>query len=94
MFPCTGFSYGYWWIFPIILIAMMVLCFFIMRGHAGSMMCGPSSGRSSDHSKNSSTSPLDILNRKYALGEINKQEYEEKKEDIARAACNSGPSKS
>ena len=37
MFPCVAFGYGYWWIFPIIIIAMIVLCFFMMRGHAGSM---------------------------------------------------------
>ena len=41
MFPYLAFGYGDWWIFPIITIAMMVLCFFMMRGHAGSMMCGP-----------------------------------------------------
>lgn len=69
MFPCLGFGYGYWWIVPIIMIAMMVLCFFLMRGHGGAMMC---SGR---HGKKASDRPLDILNRKYD---------EEKKEDIAR----------
>jgi putative membrane protein len=84
MFPCLGFGYGYWWIFPIIMIAMMVLCFFMMRGHAGSIMCSPGFGRSDSHSENASDRPLDMLNRKYAQGEINKQEYEEKKEDIAR----------
>jgi putative membrane protein len=83
MFPCLAFGSGYWWIFPIIMIAMMVLCFFMMRGHAGSMKCGPNFGRSGSHNENASDRPLDILNRKYAQGEINKQEYEEKKEDIA-----------
>ncbi len=84
MFPCLGFGYGFWWIFPIIMIIMMVLCFFMMRGHKGSMMCGPSFGRSGSHGERASDRSLDILNRKYAEGEINKQEYEEKKEDIAR----------
>jgi len=84
MFPCLAFGYGSWWIFPIIMIAMMVLCFIMMRGHAGSMMCGPGFGRSGSHSENASDRPPDILNRKYDQGEINKQEYEVKKEDIAR----------
>jgi len=84
MFPCLGFGYGYWWILPLIMIAMMVLCFFMMRGHAGSKMCSPSFGHSGSHSENASDRPLDILNRKYAQGEINRQEYQEKKEDIAR----------
>jgi uncharacterized membrane protein len=78
MFPCLAFGYGFWWIFPIIMIAMIALCFFMMRGHAGSMMCGPGCGRTGSHSE----SPLDILNRKYDQGEINMQEYEEKKKDI------------
>jgi uncharacterized membrane protein len=84
MFPCLAFGYGYWWIFPIIMIAMIVLCFFIMRGHAGPMMCRPGFGKSGSHSESASDRSLDILNRKKAQGEINKQEYEEKKEDIAR----------
>jgi hypothetical protein len=39
MFPCAGFGYGLWWIFPFIMIGVMVLCFFMMRGRMGSMMC-------------------------------------------------------
>jgi uncharacterized membrane protein len=65
------------------MIAMIVLCFFMMRGHGGSMMCGLGFGRSGSHSESASDSPPDILNRKYDQGEINKQEYEEKKKDIA-----------
>jgi hypothetical protein len=38
MFPCFGF--GFWWIFPIIMIAMMVFCYFVMRRHGGPMTCG------------------------------------------------------
>ncbi len=83
MFPCLAFGYGYWWIFPIIMLAMIVLCFFMMRGHVGSMMCSMGSGRSGSHSVSPSDRPLNILNRKYDQGEINKQEYEEKKKDIA-----------
>ena len=71
MFPCLGFGYGYWWIFPIIMIAMMVLCFFMMRGHARSMTCGRGFGRSGKHSESASDRLLDILNKKYDQGEIN-----------------------
>ncbi len=83
MFPCLAFGYGYWWIFPIIMFAMMVLCFLMMRRH-GSMMCSPGFGRSGSHRESASDRPLDIVNSKYDQGEINKQEYEEKKEKIAR----------
>ena len=39
MFPCAWLAgFGVWWIFPIIMIAMMVICFFMMRRHG--MSCG------------------------------------------------------
>ncbi len=41
MFPCVCSGYGFWWLFPIIMIAMMVLCFFMMRGRMGTMICRP-----------------------------------------------------
>ncbi len=84
MFPCLAFGSGYWWVFPIIMIAMMVLCYFMMRGHGSSMMCGPGFGRSGNHRKSGSDHTLDNPSRKYAQGEINNQEYEEKKQDLSR----------
>jgi putative membrane protein len=71
---------GWWWIFPIV---MIVLCVFMMRGRMGCMMCWPSS-RSSTKTGQSSTSDSagEILDKRYALGEINREEYEEKKGDI------------
>ena len=71
---------GWWWIFP---IAMIVMCVFMMRGRMGCMMCGPSS-RSSTKTGQIATadSAREILDKRYALGEISKEEYEEKKGDI------------
>ena len=82
MFPCLAFGYGYWWIFPIIMIAMMGLCFFMMRGHAGSMMCGQVSADRAATAKVHPIVHLDILNRKNDQEETNKQEDEEKNKDI------------
>ncbi len=82
MFPCTGFSYGLWWIFPLIMIGMMVFCFLMMRGRMGSMMCWPGFRKSGSHGEDDSESRLDILNKRYARGEVNKEEYEEKKRVI------------
>ena len=79
MFPCLVFCYGYWWIFPITMTAMMVLCFFMMRGHGDAMMCSGSRG------EKASDRPQDILNRKYD---------EEKKKDSARRTQQSPEKKS
>jgi putative membrane protein len=82
MFPCSGFGNGYWWLFPILMIGMMVLCFFIMRGYMGSMMCRPHSRGKDTHDEKAGGSALDILNKRYARGEVDKQEYEEKKKTL------------
>ncbi len=74
MFPFAGFGFGAWWIFPLIMIVMMVLCIFMMRGRMGSMMCG----RGGDVAD----SALDTLKKRYARGEVNREEYEEKKRDL------------
>jgi len=79
MFPCS--STGYWWIIPLLMIGMMALCFIMMRGRGGSMMCGPGS-RGKDSHDETVGSALDILNKRYARGEVDRQEYEEKKKSI------------
>ncbi len=82
MFPALAFSYGSWWIFPLVMIGMMVLCFFMMRGRIGAMMCRPGFCNPGIHSEDALDSALDALNKRYARGEINKDEYEEKKRAI------------
>ncbi len=82
MFTCAGLSAGLWWIFPLLMIGMVVLCFFMMRGHMGSMMCRPGFRSPRSHGEDASDSALDILNKRYARGEINKEEYEEKKKVV------------
>ncbi len=82
MFPCSGFGYGLWWIFPLVMILMMVLCFFMVRGRMGSMICRPGFRKSGNHGVDASDSPLDILNKRYVRGEVNKEEYEQKKKVI------------
>ena len=74
-FTCSSF----WWIFPIV---MMLVCFFMMRSRRGSMMCGFGSRRSYNTQTQDSDSAMDILDKRYAAGEIETQEYEEKKRTL------------
>ncbi len=66
----NGFSW--WWVVP---LAMMILCFLMMRGKKGCMTAKrahrPAEG-----------SAREILDKRYVTGEIGREEYEEKKRDI------------
>ncbi|UCH22024.1 MAG: SHOCT domain-containing protein [Deltaproteobacteria bacterium] len=69
-----------WWIFP---LAMIALCFFMLRKRGGSM-CGFGSRDEDNKHISDSDSASDILDKRYALGEISKEEYEEKKITLSR----------
>jgi len=81
MYADATFWSTYWWIIPLV---MMALCMFGMRGRGFCMM-----GRHTDVSHegyfdSTSDSALDILDRRYAHGEIDRVEYEEKKAAITQ----------
>ena len=69
----------YWWIMP---LAMVALCVFMMIGGKGSMMCGSGSH---GESRQIRTADLDILDKRFALGEIDQKEYEEKKRALKQS---------
>jgi uncharacterized membrane protein len=72
-------AFSFWWIVPIV---MMILCFLIMRGRRGAMMNGfGCCGRDWQQTKGTKSS-MDILDRRYASGDIDKTEYEEKKRTL------------
>jgi len=72
--PSTTFGY---------ISVMIVLCFFMMRGRRGSMMCGfGSHGVDNDRAQPSGSAKA-ILDRRYAQGEIDRTEYEEKRKALA-----------
>ncbi len=76
MYGYEAFWHGFhwWWIIP---VGMMVLCFFMMWRHGGCMM-----GWSKFH--HYAGSAKEILDKRYASGEIGKEEYEEKKRNISQ----------
>ena len=74
-------NFSFWCLVPIL---MMILCFILMRGRRGSMMCGFSSRSIDSQQTRASDSALDILDRRCASGEINKAEYEEVKRTLTQ----------
>ena len=75
-----SFWISYWWVFCLIL---MVLCCFGM-GMRGSGMCGFHSRGTDTRDIHPTDSAIDILDKRYALGEISREEYEERKRTIGQ----------
>ena len=70
-----GFSW--WWFMPI----FMILFWGLVIWGIVAMVRGLSGSRGSDSSRVDSA--LEVLKKRYARGEIDKEEYEEKKKDLA-----------
>ncbi len=83
MYPIEPCAISYWWIVPIIL---MILCFFMMRRRRSSMMCCFGPWASDCRQTKAQDSARDVLDRRYASGDINRDEYEEKKRALNESA--------
>jgi putative membrane protein len=84
-----GGGWGFWWIFPLFMFLMMIGCvaffFFGHRSGGGHMHRGLWTDRPSQPGRrwgDPTYSALEILNERFAKGEIQKQEYDEKKTAI------------
>jgi uncharacterized membrane protein len=76
MYAAELSNFSLWWLFPVV---MIVICFLVMRGRKGSIMCGFGSGERNSHDKNISDSAKEILDKRYARGEIDEEEYRQRK---------------
>ena len=74
----SGMSFG--WVFMPI---FMILFWGLVIWGVVSLVRGLSGSRSSDSDSSRPDSALEVLKKRYARGEITKEEYEEKKKDIA-----------
>jgi len=79
------YSENFWmngmWIFPFIMIFAMLFVVFMFFGRRGFM--APWNHHNQNHYTNKQTeTPIDILKKRYANGEINKEEFDKIKKDI------------
>jgi len=70
-----GHGFGFMWIFPVIFLVVFI---FFMRG-----MFGSGSGGNSENNAPRSESAREILDKRFAKGEINKEEYAEMKQSLS-----------
>jgi putative membrane protein len=91
-----GGGWGFWWLFPLLMMFIIAFCiggfFFGHRWGARHRHRGPPWHMSYRHPglgrpyEDATYSALQILNERFAKGEIQKQEYEEKKAVIRSSA--------
>ncbi len=84
--PGDFMSSGVWIIFHIIGIIVMVVFMFMMMSRGGGFMSRldgrERSPRGHQSDAHDSETPLAILKKRYAKGEISKEEYEEMKSEL------------
>ena len=76
-----GPAFGTSWLFPLLCMIFMVAMMFMLFRRAGGC-CMPGRQGRADAPKDARETPRQILDRRYAAGEITQQQYESMKRDI------------
>jgi len=80
-YPWMWWPWGGMWLFPLVMIVIMLIFFFMFLGRGG---CRPPwRGHNEFHrEEGDSETALEVLKKRYAKGEINKEEFDQIKKDI------------
>ncbi len=81
MDPTWGIYFPMFWIFPLLGVIFMVVMM-IMMFRRGGMGCMPFGGGAGHRMHDRHEMPRQILDRRYASGEITKEQYERMRHDI------------
>lgn len=81
-YPWMWWHWSGMWVFPLVMIAIMLIFFFLFfgRGRSGPPWCNHFGN---SHENEDSESALELLKKRYAKGEINKEEFDQIKKDIS-----------
>jgi putative membrane protein len=78
-----GYGWHFSWMFPVMMLFMMLICgafiYFLLSRNSGGWHQGASA---MDRQWDSGYSALGVLDERYARGEIQKEEYQERKATI------------
>ena len=79
--PGHWHMWGFWWIFPLFMFLIMIVCFFTFFGDIDDSIIGDRGSRRIEAVRRTIERTLRYksCNERYARGEIQRQEYEEKK---------------
>ncbi|MHC4791250.1 MAG: SHOCT domain-containing protein [Planctomycetota bacterium] len=77
------FGWGGMWIFPIIMIVVVIIVLYLIFGRGGFRPPWQDHNNYYGKTKEPETA-LDILEKRYVKGEITKEEFEQMRKDISR----------
>jgi putative membrane protein len=77
--PWGWMPWGAMWIFPLVMMVVVILWIFLLLGREG---CKPPWWQPGGPAGGGSESAQDILKKRYARGEITKDEFDRMKKDI------------